>query len=121
VDITQTVKPQNGLFCRRDYSMYVFYSFRECHYLKRKKIEVNPYYSLGLLQQAMISSADHHDLSVVCQAQAYQIVGGQNSGPLQLVGVGRVKRCGCTHRHPPALWACKTCNFPIRSNLYNSL
>ena len=32
----------------------------------------NLYYLLGLLQQTkMISSADHHDLSVVCQAQAY--------------------------------------------------
>ena len=31
----------------------------------RNKVE-NPYYSLGLLQQTMvISSADHHDLSVL--------------------------------------------------------
>ena len=40
----------------------------------------------------MISSADHHDLSVVCQAQAYQIIGQQKSGPLEPVreaeGVG---------------------------------
>ena len=47
----------------------------------------NPDYSLGLIQQTMIvSSADHHDLSVVCQAQAYQIVGQQKSGPLQPAG-----------------------------------
>ena len=32
VDITQTVKLQNGFFGGRDYLMYVFYSFRECHY-----------------------------------------------------------------------------------------
>ena len=32
----------------------------------------NPYYSLGLLQQTMmIHNADHHDLSVVWQAQAF--------------------------------------------------
>ena len=48
----------------------------------RYKVE-NPYCSLGLLQQTlMIISADHHDLWVVCQAQAYQIVGQQKSGPL---------------------------------------
>ena len=34
------------------------------------KVE-NPYCSLGLLQQTMmISTADHHDHSLVCQAQA---------------------------------------------------
>ena len=33
----------------------------------------------------MFRSADYHDLSVVCQAQAYQIVGQQKSGPLQPV------------------------------------
>ena len=54
----------------------------------RKKVE-NPYCSLGLLRQTMmISSADHRDLSVVCQAQAYQIVGQQKSGPLQPVKGG---------------------------------
>ena len=38
---------------------------------KRNKVE-NLYYSLALLQKTMMtSSADHHDLSVVCQAQAY--------------------------------------------------
>ena len=36
------------------------------------KVE-NPYCSLGLLQRTtMISSADHYDLSVVCQAEAYR-------------------------------------------------
>ena len=54
----------------------------------RNKVE---YCSLGLLQQTMtISSADHHDLSVVCQAQAYQIVTQRKSGPLQPVGWGCV-------------------------------
>ena len=28
------------MFWRRDYFMYVFYSFRECHYLKRAKMEI---------------------------------------------------------------------------------
>ena len=43
----------------------------------------NSHCSLGLLQQTMmISSADHHDFSVVCQAQAHQIVGQQQRGPL---------------------------------------
>ena len=33
---------------------------------------------MGLLQQTMmIGSADRHELSVVCQAQAYQIIGQQ--------------------------------------------
>ena len=36
----------------------------------------------------MISSADHYDLSVLCQAQAYQVVGQQKMGPLQPVGGG---------------------------------
>ena len=40
----------------------------------------------------MISSADHHDLSVVCQAQAYQIGGQQKSGALQPVKKGVVRR-----------------------------
>ena len=44
------------------------------------------YCSLSLRQLVMMtSSADHRDLSVVCQAQAYQIVGQQKSGPLQSV------------------------------------
>ena len=43
----------------------------------------------------MVISADHHDLSVVRQAQTYQITGKQKSGPLQ-----PVKRCGCTHHTP---------------------
>ena len=33
VDITQTVKLQNGFFWRRDSFVYVIYSLRECHYL----------------------------------------------------------------------------------------
>ena len=36
----------------------------------------------------MTSSADHRDLSVVCQAQAYEIVGQQKSGPLRGAGAG---------------------------------
>ena len=40
------------------------------------------------LQQETISSADHHDLSVVYQARAYQIVGQQISGPLRPVWGG---------------------------------
>ena len=48
----------------------------------RSKVE-NLHCSLGLLQQTMmISTADHHDLSLVYQAQAYQTVGQQKSGPL---------------------------------------
>ena len=67
------------------------------------KVE-NPYCSLGLLQQTMmIISADHHDLSVVCQAQAYQIVGHQKSGPLQPVGEGGVR---AHPPHSPFLRAC---------------
>ena len=67
--------------------MYVIYSLRECHYLKRTtKIDVKlktSHRSLGLLRQTMmISSADHFDLSAVCQVQAYQIAGQQKSGPL---------------------------------------
>ena len=62
------------------------------------KVE-NSYCSLDLLQQTMmISSADHYDHSVVCQAQALQIVSQRKSGPLQpLWGAG-----GPTHPpHPP--------------------
>ena len=40
VDITQTVKLQNGFFWRRDEFIYVIYSLRERHYLKRTKLEV---------------------------------------------------------------------------------
>jgi len=40
VDITQTLKLQNGSFWPRDYFIYVFYSFRECHYLKTTKVEI---------------------------------------------------------------------------------
>ena len=52
----------------------------------RNKVE-NPSFSMGL-QQETISSADHHDLSVVYQARAYHIVGQQISGPLRPVGGG---------------------------------
>ena len=60
--------------------MYIFYSFREWYGLfkknkNRNKVE-NPYYPLHLLQQTMmISNADHHDLSGMCPAQSYEIVG----------------------------------------------
>ena len=48
----------------------------------RSKVE-NLHCSLGLLQQTMmIGTADHHDLSLVYQAQAYQTIGQQKSGPL---------------------------------------
>ena len=67
MDINQTVEFQNGSFWRREYLIYVFDSFCEYHYLKRK----NPYYSLGLLQQPlMISNVDHQDFSEWL-AQAY--------------------------------------------------
>ena len=39
VAITQTIKLQNRFFGGRDNFMSVFYSFRECHYLKRTKVE----------------------------------------------------------------------------------
>lgn len=52
----------------------------------RNKVE-NPSFSMGL-QKETISSADHHDLSVVYQARAYQIVGQQISGPLRPVWGG---------------------------------
>ena len=64
----------------------------------RNKVE-NPYYSLGLLRQTM--TADQHDLSVVCQAKAYQIVCQLKSGPLrplQPVGGGGV-RAHPSHPH----------------------
>ena len=35
---------------------------------KNRNIVENPHYSLGFLEQTM--TVDHHDLSVVCQAQA---------------------------------------------------
>ena len=41
------------------------------------------------------SCADHHDLTVVCQVQAHQIVGQQKSGPLSVI-----EGYGCTHRTP---------------------
>ena len=53
---------------------YVIYSLRECHYLKRTQIDVK-------LKFALFSGfspanhdddkASHHDVLVVCQAQAY--------------------------------------------------
>ena len=45
----------------------------------------------------MINSADHHDLSVVCQAQTYQIVGQQKSGPLEPVGGQRGVEADLSH------------------------
>lgn len=40
VAITQTIKLQNGFSGGRDYFfMSVFYSSRECYYLKRTKVE----------------------------------------------------------------------------------
>ena len=60
----------------------------------------NLYYSLGLLQQMMISSsADHHDLLVVCQAQAFKIVVQQQKWTSSLLG-GAGKPVA-----PPSLWA----------------
>lgn len=55
---------------------------------KNKNTKVgNLYYSLGLLQQMMISSsADHHDLLVVCQAQAFKIVVQQQKWTSSLLG-----------------------------------
>jgi len=51
------------------------------------KVE-NPYCSLGLLQQStIISSDDHYDLSLVCQAQVYQI-DGQKKGTFAACGEG---------------------------------
>ena len=64
---------------------------RMSQFKKNKKSNKVEYCSLGLLQQTMmISSADHHDLSVVCHAQAYQIVTKKKSGPLPPVGWGCV-------------------------------
>ena len=40
-------------FGRKDYFKYVFYTFRECHFLERTKIEI-PYCSQGLPQLIMI-------------------------------------------------------------------
>ena len=60
--------------------MCIIYSLRECHYLKRTKIEVK--LNIRIVHWVCSSSADHYDLSVLCQALAYQIVGQQKSGPL---------------------------------------
>ena len=50
--------------------------------------------------------ADHHDLSAVCQVQAYQVVGQQKNGPLSLMeGYGRTHR---TPPPPPSIRACMT-------------
>ena len=46
----------------------------------------------------MISSTDHHDLSVVCQVEAYQIVGQQKRLAFLACGGGGCRR---THRTPP--------------------
>ena len=60
--------------------MCTIYSHRECHYLKRTKIEAK--LKVRIVHWVCSSSADHYDLSVLCQAQAYQIVGQKRSGPL---------------------------------------
>ena len=49
--------------------------------VKRTKIEIK-------FKIRIIHCAEHHDLSVVCQDQANQIVGQQKSGPLQAEGWG---------------------------------
>ena len=56
-------------FWRKENFMFLFYSFRECHCWKRTKIEIKlKIHTLGLPQQTtIIGTADHHDLSVVCQ------------------------------------------------------
>ena len=54
----------------------------------------------------MLSSTDLHDLSRVCQARAYQIVGQQNSGPLP-----PVEGCERAHRIHPSLGTCTLSNF----------
>ena len=67
------------------------------------------------------SCADHHDLSVVCQVQAYQIVAQQKSGPLS-VGVR------AHPSHPPTLpygpaWQikAKTFTYPLHTALLKRL
>ena len=40
VDITPTFERQNGLFLAQRRFTYAFYSVRECHYLKRTRIEI---------------------------------------------------------------------------------
>ena len=85
--------------------MYAIYSLRDCHYLKRIKIEIkfkNSHCLLGLLQQTMmISSSDHHDLSVVCQAQPTKSLVNKKSGPLQPVRGGNCRRTNRTPPFPP--------------------
>ena len=64
MDITQTFELQSGFFLAQRL-LYVTMYFTVLENKNRNKVE-NPYYSLGLLQQTMvISSADHHDLSVL--------------------------------------------------------
>lgn len=58
VDLIQTAALRNGLLKKKNAT--------------KKTI---PYHLLRLLQQTMmIRSTDHHDLSVECQAQDYQIL-----------------------------------------------
>ena len=93
--ITQTAKVKNIFFWRRDCLQFKRMSLFQKN-KDRNKVQ-NPYCSLGLLQQIMIiSSANHHDLSAVYQAQACQIVGEQNSG----TGNGGLRRTQCP---PPYL------------------
>ena len=67
-------------FFRPSTSLCIFYSPKKCHYLKRTKIEVK--LKIRIAHWVCSSSADHYDLSVLCQAQAYEIFGQQKSGPL---------------------------------------
>ena len=60
--------------------MCIFYSPIESDNLKRTKIEVK--LKIRIAHWVCSTSADHCDLSVLCQAQAYQIFGQQESGPL---------------------------------------
>lgn len=71
---------------------------RECQYFKITKIEIK-------VKIRIIHCAEHHDLSVVSQDQANQIVGQQKRGPLQGEGGGGVGvQAHLSHR--PSLRAC---------------
>ena len=63
-----------GLKLRMDFfgpctSLCMFYSPKEWHYFKRTKIEVE--LKIRIAHWVCSSSADHYDLSVLFQAQAY--------------------------------------------------
>ena len=61
------------MFLRKVFSeFFIAKCFKKSLLFKNRNKVENPYYSLGLLQKTMvISSAGHHDLSVVCKAQGY--------------------------------------------------